>query len=48
MPQVQYIDLSKIAHVREDVIIVISVHFDLSTLFVVNRVWLLNCPLNGG
>ena len=38
MPQVQYIDLSKIAHVRKDVIIAISVHFDLSTLFVVNRV----------
>ena len=48
MPQVQNIDLSKIAHVMKDVIIVISVHFNLSILFVVNRVWVLNCPLNGG
>ena len=38
MQQVQYIDLNKIAHVMKDVIIVISVHFDLSTLFVVNGV----------
>ena len=38
MHQVQYIDLNKIAHVMKDVIIVISVHFDLSTLFVVNGV----------
>ena len=38
MPQVQYIDLSKIAHLIKHVIIVISVHFDLSTLFVVNGV----------
>ena len=35
MHQVQYIDLNKIAHVMKDVIIV---HFDLSTLFVVNGV----------
>ena len=32
MPQVQYIDLSKKAHLMKDVIIVISVHFHLSTL----------------
>ena len=38
MHQVQYIDLNKIVHVMKDVIIVISVHFDLSTLFVVNGV----------
>ena len=34
--QVQYIDLSEIVHVVKALIIVISVNFDLSILFVVS------------
>ena len=37
-PYLQYIDLSQIVHVVEAIIIVIRVHWNLSTVFVVSHV----------
>ena len=37
-PYLQYIDLSEIVHVVEAIIIVIRVHWNLSTVFVVSHV----------
>ena len=47
VPQVQYIKFSEVVHVVKVVVIVISVHLNLSTLFVVSHIWSA-CPLKGG